>query len=185
MKIKNLVLTSPNTINCELDVISSICILHGEHSALALDLVREIMGDYGAETDPDCYDDGRFVIHSNIEIDGKNYSVCYIRNADFMGDNRIAANFSPNSFNFSIDDTEEFVDKCNKLNRDTSNVISNYKVVSIAENDCRPLFVYCEDADDISQVIDYLATLGKQAFVSVNSLVVVPCGGNIQTIFVG
>ena len=185
MKIKNLVLSSAGTLNFELDITSPVCILHGEHSALALDLIRELIGDLGAETDPDCYDDGCFVIHSDIEIDGKNYSVCYIRNADFMGDNRIAANFAPNSLNYSSDDTDEFIDKCNNLCYDTSNVILNNKPFSIDASDSRPLFVYCEDADDVSQVLDYIVSLDRQAFVAVNSLAVAPCDSNIQTAFAG
>ena len=167
MKIKNLAITSPSALNFELDITSPICVLHGEHSALALDLIRELTQDYDAESDPDCYDDGRFVIHSDIEIDGKNYTVCYIRNADFMGDNRIAANFVPNRFEFSEDDTEEFIDKCNARCKDTSNVICNYKICSIIEDD-RPLFVYCADADDISGIIDFLSTLDRQVFIAVS-----------------
>ena len=103
MKIKNLTITSPSALDLELDITSPVCLLYGKHSELALDLIRELIGDYSAKTDPDCYDDGHFVIHSDIEMDGKNYNVCYIRNADFMGDNRIAANFVPNSFKFSED----------------------------------------------------------------------------------
>ena len=100
MKIKNLEITSPSVLDLELDISKPMCILYGAHSQLTLDLVRELIGDYSSENDPDRYDDGRFVINSNIEIDDKNYSVCYIRNADFMGDNRIAANFTPNSLDF-------------------------------------------------------------------------------------
>ena len=166
MKIKNLTITSPSALDFELDITAPICVLQGEHSALVLDLVRELIGDYSSENDPDCYDDGRFVIHSDIEIDGKNYNACYIRNADFIGDNRIAANFVPNSFDFSMDDTEEFIDKCNARNKDTNNVIYNYKVCSIAQDD-RPLFVYCEDSDDISAVIDALYALDRQIFIAV------------------
>ena len=76
MKIKNLAITSPSALDLELDVTSSVCLLRGEHSELALDLIRELIGDYGAKNDPDCYDDGHFVIHSDIEMDGKNYNVC-------------------------------------------------------------------------------------------------------------
>ena len=166
MKIKNLAITSPTTLDFELDITSPICVLHGEHSALVLDLVRELIGDYNSENDPDSYDDGQFVIHSDIDMDGKNYNVCYIRNADFMGDNRIAANFVPNSFEFSEDDTEEFIDKCNARSKDTNNVICSCKIFSITEDD-RPLFVYCEEADDISGVIDALSALDRQVFIAV------------------
>ena len=166
MRIKNLAITSPSALDFELDIISPVCVLQGEHSALVLDLIRELTQDYDSEADPDGYDDGHFVIHSDIEIDDKNYTVCYIRNADFMGDNRIAANFMPDSFEFSMDDTEEFIDKCNARNKDTNNVIYNNKVCSIAKDD-RPLFVYCEDSDDISAIIDALYALDRQIFIAV------------------
>ena len=167
MKIKNLAITSPSVLDFELDITSPICVLCGEYSALVLDLIRELTQDYGAETDPDSYDDGRFVIHSDIEMDGKNYNVCYIRNADFMGDNRIAANFMPNSFEFSMDDTEEFINKCNARNKDTNNVIYNYKVCNIAKDD-RPIFVYCTDADNITYVLEFFSTLNRQVFIAVS-----------------
>ena len=184
MKIKNLAITSPSALDFALDVTSPICVLCGEHSGLALDLVRELIGDYGAENDPDCYDDGRFVLHSDIEMDGKSYNVCYIRNADFMGDNRIAANFVPGSLAFSKDDTEEFIDKCNDRNKDTNNVISNYKAFGITEDD-RPLFVYCDDATDITNVLAFVSTLNRQVFVAVASSKAVIHNNNIQTVWVG
>ena len=145
---------------------------------------RELISDYGAKNNPDCYDDGHFVIHSNIEMDGKNYNVCYIRNADFMGDNRIAANFVPNSFEFSEDDTLEFLEKCKTRNKNLNNVVNNYKIFSITEDD-RPLFVYCEDADNVSQVLECLASLGRQAFVAVDSKDFATNNKNIQIVFVG
>ena len=184
MKIKNLAITSPSTLDLELVITSPVCVLCGEYSDLALDLLRELIGDYGAENDPDRFDDGHFVIHSDIEMDGKNYQVCYIRNADFLGDNRIAANFVPNSFEFSEDDTLEYLEKCKMRNKDLNNVVYNYKIFSITEDD-RPLFVYCEDADDVSQVLECLDSLGKQIFVAVDSNHFDLNNKNIQTVFIG
>ena len=184
MKIKNLAITSPSVLDLELDITSPICLLYGKHSELALDLVRELIGDYGAKNNPDCHDDGHFVVHSDIEMDGKNYDVCYIRNADFMGDNRIAANFVPNSFEFSEDDTLEYLEKCKMRNKDLNNVVYNNKIFSITEDD-RPLFVYCEDADDVSQVLECLDSFGKQIFVAVDSNHFDLNNKNIQTVFIG
>ena len=184
MRIKNLAITSPSALDFELDIVSPICVLHGEHSALVLDLIRELTQDYDSEADPDGYDDGHFVIHSDIEMDGKNYNVCYIRNADFMGDNRIAANFVSNSLEFSKDDTEEFIDRCEERNKDTNNVICNYRVFKITEDD-RPLFVYCEDADNISPVIEFISTLNRQAFVAVTTNKIATHSSDVQTMFVG
>ena len=184
MKIKNLIITSPAVLDFELDVTAPVCVFHGEHSALALDLMRELIGDHRATTDPDAYDDGHFVIHSDVEMDGKDYNVCYIRNADFIGDNRIAANFEPNSLAFSKDDTVEFLEKCNACDKDDNNVIYDYKIFTVTEDD-RPLFVYCEDADDISQILDCLTSLNRQAFVALRTDHFEVAGKNVQSVFVG
>ena len=153
MKINNIQITSASAINIEFTATSPLCVLRGRYSDLALDLIRELIGDYGAQNDPDRVDDGRFVIHADIEIDNKSYNVCYIRNADFMGDNRLAVNFEANSIRFSEDDTREFVDKCN-------------------EDDHSPIFIYdyfdrLDEAIDITPVLDELASLGRQVFISV------------------
>ena len=155
MKINNLQITSASALDFDLAITAPICILRGHYSDLVLDLTRELIGDYGAQNNPDRIDDGRFVIHADIEMDNKNYSVCYIRNADFMGDNRLAANFEPNSVHFSEDDTREFVDKCN-------------------EDDHSPIFIYdyfdrLDEAIDITLILDKLAFLGRQVFISVCS----------------
>ena len=165
MKIKNLQITSPAALDFELDITAPVCVFCGEHSSLVLDLVRELIGDYASENDPDEVDDGRFVIHADVLVDEKDYSVCYIRNADFLGDHRIGANFVPDSFDFSADDTEEFLNKCYARNKDTDNVICDYKVCTVREDD-RPIFVYCPEADDVSHVIEALSYLGRQVFIA-------------------
>lgn len=153
MKIKHFQITSASTLNIEFETTAPICVLRGRYSDLALDLMRELIGDYGAQNDPDRVDDGRFVIHADIEMDNKNYNVCYIRNADFMGDNRLAVNFEPNSVHFSEDDTREFVDKCN-------------------EDDHSPIFIYdyfdrLDEAIDITPILNKLSSLGRQVFIAV------------------
>ena len=169
MKIKNLTITSPSTLDLEFDVTSPICVFHGGHSELTLDLIRELIGDYGVENDPDRFDDGHFVIHSDIEMDEKNYQVCYIRNADFMGDNRIAANFVPNSLDFSTDDTIEFMKKRGERDKDLSNILCG-PTYSLNKEDDRPIFIYNLDKIDDSTAQDFLDTLadsGRQVFVAV------------------
>lgn len=169
MKIKNLTITSPSTLDLKLDITSPVCVLCGEYSDLALDLLRELIGDYGAENDPDRFDDGHFVIHSDIEMDGKNYQVCYIRSADFLGDNRIAANFVPNSLDFSTDDTIEFMKKCGQRDKDRSNVLCGL-AHDLNKEDDRPIFVYNLDKIDDATAQDFLDALadsGRQVFVAV------------------
>ena len=173
MKINHFQITSASALNFDFNATAPICVLCGRYSDLALDLMRELIGDYGAQNDPDRVDDGRFVIHADIEMDNKNYNVCYIRNADFMGDNRLAVNFKPNSFGFSEDDTREFVDKCNERDTDDSNVLIKTANITSRDDD-RPIFIYSyfdrlDEAIDITLILDKLASLGRQVFISVCS----------------
>ena len=170
MRINNIQITSASTLNIEFGTTAPVCVLRGCYSDLALDLIREVIGDYGAQNDPDRIDDGRFVIHADIEMDDKNYSVCYIRNADFMGDNRLAVNFNPNSTYFLEDDTREFADKCNERDTDNSNVL--VKTADITSYDDRPVFIYdyfdrLDEATDITPVLNKLSSLGRQVFIAV------------------
>ena len=174
MKFSNLQITSASALDFDLAITAPICILRGHYSDLVLDLTRELIGDYGVQNDPDRVDDGRFVIRADIEMDNKNYNVCYIRNADFMGDNRLAVNFEPNSIRFSEDDTREFVDKCNERDTDDSNVLIKTADISSCEDD-RPIFIYdyfdrLDEAIDITPVLNELASLGRQVFISVCSI---------------
>ena len=173
MKINNIQITSASTLNIEFATTAPICVLRGHYSDLALDLLRELIGDYGAQNNPDRIDDGRFVIHADIETDNKNYDVCYIRNADFMGDNRLAVNFEPNRIQFSEDDTREFLDQCHKRDTDNSNVLIKTADITAPDDD-RPIFLYdyfdrLDEAIDITPILDKLASPGKQVFISVCS----------------
>jgi len=171
MNITNLNITSATTLNFEFVSTAPICVLRGHYSNLALDLMRELIGDYGAYEDPNRIDDGRFVLHADIEMDEKNYAVCYIRSADFIGDNRLAVNFKPNSIAFSVDDTREFVDKCNERDKSSSNVLIK-TADAIPCVDDRPIFIYdyfdrLDEAIDITPILDKLSSLGRQVFISV------------------
>ncbi len=173
MKINNIQITSATSLNIDFFASAPICVLRGHYSDLALDLMRELIGDYGAQNDPDRVDDGRFVIHADIEMDNKNYSVCYIRNADFMGDNRLAVNFEANSICFSEDDTREFVDKCNKRDTDNTNVLIKTADAPPCADD-RPIFIYdyfdrLDEAIDITPILNKLSSLGRQVFIAVCS----------------
>ena len=171
MKINHFQITSAAALNLDFTATAQICVLRGRYSELVLDLMRELIGDFGAQNDPDRVDDGRFVLHADIEMDNKSYNVCYIRNADFMGDNRLAVNFEPNSVGFSGDDTHEFVGKCNGRDTDNSNVLIKTAEVSSCADD-RPIFIYdyfdrLDEAIDITPVLDRVSSLGRQVFISV------------------
>lgn len=181
MKIKNLQITSSN-LDLELDINKPICILRGQYADLVLDLVRELIGDYSSENDPDRVDDGHFVLHSDIEMDGKNYNVCYIRNADFMGDNRIAANFVPNSFEYSEDNTVEFLDKCQARNNNPFNILCG-SIADLNAEDDRPIFIYNIETSTNTE-LERLAISGRQVFISCPSSVPVIDCESLQIFFV-
>ena len=191
MHIHHFSATSASALSFHMTPSAPICILRGKHSDLVLDLLRETIGDYGAEKDPDRIDDGRFVLHADVEMDEKTYAVCYLRNADTIGDHRIAVNFTQNEFSFSLDDTKEFDRKRRERNNDGRNVFSVHDLptnASLSESDRnllafsrflkktadddRPLFIYSffdriDDAIDPNTFLRQLAALGKQVFVAV------------------
>ena len=171
MRINHIQITSPSALNVEAAVNSPICVLHGHHSDLILDLIRELIGDYGAANDPDRIDDGRFVIHADVQMDAKDFSVCYIRNADYMGDHRIAASFAQNSTLFSHEDTLAFTNLCLKYNRNGSSVMTN-TVDVLPCPDKRPIFIYdyfdrLDEGIDVLPILEKLAFSGRQIWIAV------------------
>ena len=94
----------------------------------------------------------------------------------------------PPTFNifkeYQYENQKSYYDKCKTRNKDLNNVVYNYKIFSIAEDD-RPLFVYCEDADDVSQITECLALIGRQVFIAVDSNHFDLNNKNIQTVFIG
>ncbi len=171
MNIKALSITSPTSLNFDLNISTPVVFICGRYSDLVLDLIRESIGDYGAEQSPDRIDDGRFVIHSDIEIDGRDYSLCYIRNADFMGDNRLAAGFSGTKLDFSETETLELLAKFKGRNSDSSNILKRTAALDSGTDD-RPIFLYdyfdrLDEAVDPMPIVDELVASGRQVFVSV------------------
>ena len=191
MNIDQIQITS-NTLNLEFSPSRPISVLHGNYSDLTLDLIREVIGDCGTIESPDRINDGQFVIHADVEMDMENYSICYIRNSDFIGDRRLAVNFDIQSTEFSLNDTHEYESKLRKCNINDSNIFDLSKI-SISENlsesdswlasfeafigqlseeDCRPIIVYdffdrIDEAIDTAPYLDKLASLGRQVFIAV------------------
>ena len=84
---------------------------------------------------------------------------------------------------YQYENQKSYYDKCKTRNKDLNNVVYNYKIFSIAEDD-RPLFVYCEDAEDITPVIEFVSPLNRQVFVAITSNKISSHSSNIQTAFV-
>ena len=195
MKISSLQITSPTAVDLSLEGSPSLCAVVGNYSALALDLIREALGDRTPKDSPDRVDDGSFVICTDLTIYGKEYSVCYIRNADFFGDCRIAVNFNEHSRTFSLDDTHEYLKRCEELDVGASNVLDSSHafggelplaegkqslaaLTAFAEHissssDRRPVFIYgvldrIDEAVDITPCIKKLASSKRQVFISLS-----------------
>ena len=66
----------------------------------------------------------------------------------------------------------------------TNNVLCNFKTCTVTEDD-RPLFIYCEDSDDIAHAPENVSTLNRQVFVSITSSKAVAYNNNIQKVLVG
>ncbi len=194
MRLTSLQITSATAFDLSAALTAPICVFHGRYSALALDLMRELIGDDRAVESPDRIEDGRFVLHANVKMDDKDYALCYIRNADFMGDKRIAVNFKPGGMDFSRDDTDEYLRKIKKCHTNDSNVFVKSKgaadaclsegdrqiaafnrfIEQIPDGDERPLFIYdffdhIDEAIDVIPYLDRLVALGRQIFVSVGA----------------
>ena len=153
MRINNISITSHTALDFEINGAKPITILRGKHSALALDLMREVLGDHNSACDPDNIDNGHFIIHTDVDIDGKNYAACYIRGADSPHDNRIAVNFKPGSIEYSEDDTMEFLEKRKKINSDD-----------------RPVFIYPStigEKNNVTAFIKALSGADRQVFLAI------------------
>lgn len=191
MNFTRMELTSPTALDLSFTPSAPVVLLCGRHSALILDLMREVMGDYGARKDPNRVDDGRFVLHADLEMDGKRYALCYLRSVEFIGDDRIAVNFKQGGADYSFDDTEEYLSKIAKWGENGGNVfdltkcatdcvlsesdrlLAGFKVFlsGLPKEDARPLFVYdffdrIDEAVDPSPYFEALAGIGRQAFVA-------------------
>lgn len=168
MKIKNFNCISADA-NVEYEIDRPICFFCGRGSDTFMDLMREMIGDCMPHTV--LYDEDRhYVLHADVEIGGKAYRVCYIHNAE-GGENRIAVNHIEYSLVFSREDTAEYVQLCNRLNKSSVNVLIGTAAAEVAE-DTRPIFIYdyfdrLDEAVDITPMLDALVALDRQVFVAV------------------
>ena len=155
MQINKLSVASHSTLNFELDPVRPITVFYGRYASAALNLINELICSHSSFEAAGGPLGGRFIIHADIEDGGKEYSVCYIRNAESVGDCRIGVNFKPASTEFSREDTVEFLKK-----RD-----------AVYHEGAFPDFLYWQNGThDPSVIADYvtrLATSGRQVFLAV------------------
>lgn len=170
MNIKNFK-ADTSIFSVELSADKPICFIRGGYSNFVLDLMRELIGDYVSHCYLDNVNDGFYVLHADIEDGSKNYQVCYIRNAEEVGDNRIGVNFTNGGTNFSKADTYEFLDKREDWAMDTSNMlIGTADPTSVTSKS--PIFIYdyfdrLDLGIDTSPLLDRLLGTGRQVFIAV------------------
>ena len=192
MKITYLQITSPS-LDLECRPQKPIVILCGHHSDLALDLVKKLTNSHPQHLAAGI-DGGQFVLHADVEMDGKSYTVCYVGNKDFVGDGCIAVNFGHNSLDYSLEDTHEFIRKREERCRDDDNIFDKRRYrtklllsegeqlilaledfcIRLSRDDDRPIFICglfdrIDEARDITSYLDTLASLDRQVFVSLSS----------------
>ncbi|MBE6543787.1 MAG: hypothetical protein E7675_05260 [Ruminococcaceae bacterium] len=192
MKIKSFDITFPYDPSVSFTSVSPLCIFHGRNSDWILDMIQELIGNNIILRSLQHIDDSHFVIHSDIEIDNKSYSVCYIKNADPSHYNKVAVNFSQNSMEYSTKDTEEYMTKIKSINRDPKNVFSKQLLtdtLNLSESDAykiafdtfldnlpcddTPIFIYdffnhIDESKDILKYLEKLSRLKKQVFISLS-----------------
>lgn len=186
MTVRHLFIESATALHFDADITAPVCFVRGHHAELALDLLRELLGDFGATEDPDRVDDGRFVLYADVEMDEKHYAVTYVRNADAMGEHRIGVNLLSDRLAVSEEDTREFLAKCRARDKDGDNVLLRLSD-AVKEGDDRPLYIYgyfdhLDKAIDLTPVFDVLSTLGRQVFVAVCSGYPAPAHAGVQTV---
>lgn len=192
MNIKSFQLTSATDLDLDLTVTAPVLVLCGRYSDGVLDLLRELVGGCRAEGACACLGDGQRVIHADVEMDGRTYDVCYIRNADAPGEGRVAVGFKAGSTEYSSDATVDFLRRCAARNQSDVNVIDlrhlnardglpacrhtiaafRELVGRIPEDDDRPVFLYglfdrLDAAADVTPCLERLASLSRQVIVSV------------------
>ena len=113
---------TPNLVRrTELCADKPIVFMCGRQADTALDLLREIIGDHGIGVGG-IFNGGHCALHADVEIDGENLSVCYIRNADGPERSRIAVNFNTGIPTHTLEDTDRYRRACGVRQTDSRNL---------------------------------------------------------------
>ena len=171
----------------------SICVMKGKNAELHLRLLGVMIGCADSVALVEQSDSPLFILHGDVEMDGKDYGVCFIYSK--TEPHRVAVNFSRGGRGFSVEDTERY-QKCLQLNgADTENILSfpdgqnegmaeseyalyllDRFITRSAEHtscgDYRPLFIFgvfdrLDESVDVRSYLIRLSSLGRQVFLAV------------------
>lgn len=170
-----------------------ITVFSGRDADVQLCCLQMLIGDYSRYGLVENTAYANCLLHADVEMDGKNYAVCYIGETD--GAYRIGVNFPACDLHPSMADTEEYLDKvqtrvngdtnvfslqaCNRNDLPESRRLTHgldvFLKIARKESepgDDRPLFIYdffnrIDEAEPLTPWLDELAVLGRQVFISV------------------
>ncbi len=194
MKIKRI---DFNDINGEITLETPIICFKGNNSDKYMLFIEAMTGTYRGDQTTSISTPYQAIIHGCVEIDKKEYDICYIYSAD--AEHTMGVNFTKGQRFFSLSDTVEYDEKRRAQNINTCHVFANedmrsstsclpmsekallsfekfFTTLKIDTNngDFRPIFIYhffdcIDESVDVSCYIDELANLGRQVFISVSA----------------
>ncbi len=170
-----------------------ITVFCGNDSDLHLSLLNVLLGNYDQSDIIEKEESSLFLLHSDVKMDHKDYSVCYIYSK--TEPHRIGVNFSDDGMGCSPEDTKEYQEKALQRNVGDGNIFtlkpyaknslpeSKHRLMQLAifyanavtdtqNGDDRPLFIYdlfdhIDEAEDLTPWLNDLAALGRQVFIAV------------------
>lgn len=194
MKIKRI---DFNDINGEITLETPIICFKGNNSDKYMLFIETMTGTYRGDQATSISIPHESIFHGCVEIDKKEYDVCYIYSAD--AEHTMGVNFTKEKRFFSLSDTVEYDEKRRARNINTCHIFADEDMRSSTaclpmsekallsfekflttlkkdtnNGDFRPIFIYhffdrIDESVDISSCIDELASLGRQVFISVCS----------------
>jgi hypothetical protein len=194
MKIKQIDFSD---INGEIILDRPITCFKGNVSERYMLLIEAMIGTYRRDSSVSVAMPHESIIHGCVEIDKKEYDVCYIYSVD--AEHTMGVNFTKGKRFFSLSDTVEYDEKRRAWNINACHIFADEDMRSSTaclpmsekallsfkkflttlkkdtnNGDFRPIFIYhffdrIDESVDISSCIDELASLGRQVFISVCS----------------
>ena len=196
MKIQSLHIVTADGYSLQCTLSAPICILCGQNAPWIVELIGRLTGAPDANAP---LTDRQITIHASIELDHRNYELCYL--CDPTDGDRIAVNFKKNSVSFSRADTERYLAHCAAKNTDCSNRLDGSNPLPdhtlLSESDrliasllCfirrateqaedRPLLITnlldrIDEATDLHPLFQALAQTGQQTFFAVSPSFTLP-----------
>ena len=184
-------------INGEIILGRPITCFKGNVSERYMLLIEAMTGTYRRDSSVSVAMPHESIIHGCVEIDKKEYDVCYIYSVD--AEHTMGVNFTKGKRFFSLPDTQEYEKKRRAQNINTCHIFADEDMRSSSaclpmsekallsfekflttlkkdtnNGDFRPIFIYhffdhIDESVDISPYINKLASLGRQVFIAVCS----------------